>query len=56
VDGTFVPTGMTVPYQRIHVVMLDGTSLIHVMYTAKQASREPEALDVVLASMHRGEA
>lgn len=53
VDGQFVPTGQDAPYRRIHVVMLDGTSLVHVLYTAKDPSSESEALRIVLETLHR---
>lgn len=56
VDGTFVPAGMDTPYHRIHVVMLDGTSLVHVLYTAKDRDGDPEALRIVLETLQRKEA
>lgn len=53
VDGQFVPPGTSSPYRRIHVVMLDGTSLVHVLYTSRNLSADPEALRVVLETLHR---
>lgn len=53
VDGQFVPPGTSSPYRRIHVVVLDGTSLVHVLYTSKDLAADPEALHVVLDSLHR---
>lgn len=56
VDGQFTPTGAGAPYRRIHVVMLDGTALVHVLYTARNLSEEPEGLRIVLETLHRKEA
>lgn len=50
-EGTFVPTGQSQPYHRIHAVVVDGDSLVHVMYTAKVP--DPEAFEIVLDSLTR---
>jgi hypothetical protein len=40
VDGSFTPLGQTSAYHRIHAVLVDGTSLVHVLYTARDPDRE----------------
>lgn len=54
VDIEFVPPGVEDRYHRTHVVLVDGSALVHVLYTA----RAPNAavLELVLASIHREEA
>ena len=51
VEGDFVSPGMATPYHRIHAVVIDQTSLIHVMYTAAVADRE--AFEIVIDSLDR---
>ena len=40
IEGAFVPAGSNAPYHRIHAVVADGPSLVHVIYTARTASHE----------------
>jgi len=40
VEGEFVPPNRHAAYRRLHAVIVDGTSLVHVIYTAKQIDRE----------------
>lgn len=51
IDGEFVPTGTSLAYRRVHAVVIDGTSLVHVIYTASRANRA--SFDLVLASLSR---
>jgi hypothetical protein len=50
-EGTFVPSGQTEPYQRIHGVFVDGDALVHVVYTAKVPDRE--VFEIVVNSLTR---
>lgn len=52
----YVPTGLRVAYQRVHVVLLDKTGLIHVLYTARDADPDLVALEMVLSTLRREEA
>jgi len=54
-DSEFVPPGLTATYHRTHVALLDGTTLIHLIYTTTDLSTEGQALVLVLQSIHRGE-
>ena len=40
VEGTFTPPDKAVSYHRIHAVLVDGSSLVHVVYTARDPDRE----------------
>lgn len=40
IDVSFVPTGQSTPYQRIHAVLVEGTHLVHVIYTGHELDRE----------------
>jgi hypothetical protein len=40
VEGTFTPPTQAVSYHRIHAVLVDGTSLVHVLYTARDPDRD----------------
>ena len=51
VEGDFIPPGRTTAYHRIHAVVIDQSSLIHVMYTAAVADRE--AFEIVIDSLDR---
>jgi hypothetical protein len=44
VEGVFHPAGQEQDYRRVHAVVVDRTSLIHVVYTAVDASSEPMAI------------
>lgn len=52
----YVPNGQRVAYQRVHVVLLDKTGLIHVLYTARDADPDLAALEMVLSTLRREEA
>ncbi len=55
VDLEFTPQGQSDPYHRALVVLVDGGSLIHVLYTAQQPDRDLDALGVVLDNLqHEG--
>jgi hypothetical protein len=40
VDGAFTPYGKTEVHQRIHAVLVDDKSLVHVVYTGREVDRE----------------
>lgn len=55
VELEFIPQGMSEPYRRVHAVVADGSSLVHVLYTAKQPDQDTDAIGVVLANLqHEG--
>ena len=56
-DLEYVPPGLSVPYHRVHVVLVDKDheSLIHVLYTAKDPDPHFATLNMVLASIHEKE-
>ena len=56
VELDFIPPGQHETYRRVHVVLVDGSSLVHVLYTAKQPDRAQTALRVVLDNLHHEEA
>ena len=56
VEVAYVPPGMTHEYQRVHVVLVDGSTLVHVMYTALTSDPALDALNVVLGSIRHEEA
>ncbi len=49
VDGEFVPDGTKASYRRIHAVLIDGTALVHILYTARDA--DAKTFDLVLDSL-----
>jgi hypothetical protein len=52
-EGTFSPLGPRAgTYQRIHAVLVDGSSLVHVLFTARDLDREH--IDVVLDGIRAG--
>jgi hypothetical protein len=55
-DADFVPDGATRKYHRVHAVVIDGTTLIHVLYTAVMPDPDLKAFEMVLQTIHRGEA
>jgi hypothetical protein len=55
VEASFVPAGQKEPYRRVHVALTDGSTLIHVLYTAKQPDRSFAALELVLANLRNEE-
>lgn len=54
-DVDYVPPGLRDHYHRVHVVLVDGSSLVHVIYTARKADPDLEALNGVLATIHEGQ-
>jgi hypothetical protein len=51
IEGAFTPPNQTQPYQRLHAILIDGTSLLHVIYTAREADRE--AFETVVESFQQ---
>lgn len=51
VEADFVPDGTSAHYHRIHAVVRDGTSLVHLLYTARDA--DPGTFELVLDSLTR---
>ena len=49
----FVPPGRSTTYHRAHAVFIDGTALVHVMYTA--ADPDPMIFGAVVASLRHEE-
>ena len=47
----YVPTGLARPYHRVHAVLLDGTALVHVLYTALAPDPELAAFRQVLSTL-----
>lgn len=55
VDLDFIPPGQKARYRRVHVVLVDGASLVHVLYTAQHPDRDADAIGVVLDNLqHEG--
>jgi hypothetical protein len=52
VDVDFVPPGLSASYHRSHVVLVDGTSLVHVIYTARTPDADLQTFNLVLGSLH----
>lgn len=40
VEGRFTPSGQKASYTRFHAVLVEGASLLHVVYTARDADRD----------------
>jgi len=51
VEGAFVPPNKEELYRRLHAVIVDGTSLVHIIYTAKQLDHE--SFDAIVDSFSR---
>lgn len=52
VEFDYIPPGHPHPYHRVHTVFVDGASLIHVFYTAKDSDPTLSALSGVLRTLH----
>ena len=52
VDGTFTPNRQPQPYHRVHAVLVDGTSLVHLLFTARELDRDQ--VDAVLDGVRPG--
>ena len=50
VEFDYVPPGRTQSYHRVHVVVLDGDALVHVLYTAQ--TPDADAMALVLSTLH----
>ena len=50
VDLDYVPPGQSQSYHRVHVVVLDGDALVHVLYTAQ--TPDADAIALVLSTLH----
>jgi hypothetical protein len=55
VEVSYLPPGQTQRYHRVHVVLVDGTSLVHVLYTAKTPDVKLTGLHAVLDTIREGE-
>ena len=55
IELDFVPPGRTQRYHRVHVVLVEGTALVHVMYTAANPDDDERALELVLSTIRRSE-
>ena len=53
IEVSFTPGELNRTYRRVHVVLVDGPALIHVLYTAASPDESAEALQVVLDSLRR---
>lgn len=51
----YIPPGLRDRYHRVHIVLVDGASLVHVIYTARSADPGLESLNGVLATIREGE-
>jgi hypothetical protein len=54
-ESSFVPSGFARPYHRVHAVLVDGTTLVNVMYTARDADPKLEAFELVMSSIRHEE-
>jgi hypothetical protein len=52
VEGTFTPPNQAASYHRIHAVLVDGESLVHVLYTARDPDRD--YIEAVLDGLESG--
>lgn len=49
----FSPFGGDQPrYSRVHTILIDGATLVHVIYTARTPDLDPSALEMVIDSTH----
>lgn len=55
VETDFVPPGLSTSYHRVHVVLVDGPVLVHVMYTSKTPDVNAEAFNLVLRTIQHEE-
>lgn len=55
VESDFVPRGASGTYHRVHAIVVDGTALVHVLYTARDPDPDLKAFHLVLDSIRRGE-
>ncbi len=55
IEVDYVPPGLAATYHRVHVMVLDGSAVINVLYTARDPDPNLEVLDIVLASIRHEE-
>lgn len=53
-EADYVPPGLSERYHRVHIILVDGGSLLHVLYTAKRPDPQLSALNTVLATIREG--
>lgn len=51
IETSFVPPGSTARYRRVHAVLVDGTAMVNVLYTARDPDRA--SFDAVIDSFFR---
>lgn len=56
VDLDFTPAGLRERYHRVHIVLVDGESLVHVLYTARRPDEAQRTLNIILASIREEDA
>lgn len=49
----FTPFAGKPPYTRIHTIVIDGATLVHVLYTAASPDPESQAMKMVLETAHK---
>ena len=54
-EADFVPVGQKSKYHRTHIALIDGATLIHLIYTSPDPDPEQRALISVLQSIHHEE-
>jgi hypothetical protein len=52
IEVDYVPPGLSKTYHRVHVVLVNGDSLVHVFYTARSPDSGLAAFTMVLSSIH----
>ena len=55
IEAEYIPPGQAERYYRVHVVLVDGNSLVHVLYTARSADPDLTALNAVLSTIRHEE-
>jgi len=51
----YVPPEQRESYHRVHALVIDGSALVHVLYTARTSDPDLRAFELVLDSIHREE-
>jgi hypothetical protein len=55
VELDYIPPGQSKRYHRVHVVLVERTALVHVIYTALNADDDERALGLVLSTIQHHE-
>ena len=55
VAGDFEPAGTTHRYHRVHALVIDGSAVVHVLYTAETPDPDLKVFHAVVDSLHREE-